>query len=141
MPTTKTITNIIIAITCLTPAAAGPLSISGPAKVTDGDTIIIDGTRIRIQGLDAEEMNMPNGPKATVEMRNIIGEQVITCRLDGTRSYNRMVGSCYLPDSTDIARELVHRGWALDCAHFSHGRYRADEPVGVRQKLSQAPYC
>jgi hypothetical protein len=51
------------------------------------------------------------------------------------------VATCYLPDGTDIARELVHRGWALDCAHYSHGRYRADEPSGVRQRLSQAPYC
>lgn len=74
-------------------------------------------------------------------MREIVGDQTIACKPDGTRRYNRVVATCYLPDGMDIARELVHRGWALDCAHYSHGRYRADEPVGVRQKLVQARYC
>ena len=98
MPTTNTITNsLAILIACLTPAVAGPLSISGPAKVTDDDTIIIDGIRIRVQGLVAEEVSMTNGPKATVEMRNIVGDHIITCKLDGHRSYNRMVAICYLP--------------------------------------------
>jgi endonuclease YncB( thermonuclease family) len=74
-------------------------------------------------------------------MVDIVGNQVVRCVPDGTRSYERTVAICFLPDGTDISRELVRRGWALDCAHYSHGRYRADEPAGVRAKLSQAPYC
>jgi endonuclease YncB( thermonuclease family) len=54
-------TTLLILLLAATPAVAGPLSISGPARVTDGDTIIINGTRIRIQGLDAEELAMTNG--------------------------------------------------------------------------------
>jgi micrococcal nuclease len=84
---------------------------------------------------------MPNGPKSREVMVDIIGNQIIRCVPDGTTSYNRIVASCFLPDGGDISRELVHRGWALDCAHYSHGRYRADEPVGIRTKLFQAPYC
>ena len=42
---------------------------------------------------------------------------------------------------TDIGTKLVRRGWALARAHFSHGRYRADEPAGIRTKLYQARYC
>ena len=99
--------------------AADPLSITGPA----------------------EELDMTNGPKSREVMVDIIGNQVITCVPDGTHSYNRIVASCFLPDGTDISHELVHRGWALDCFRYSHGRYRADEPAGVRQKLFQARYC
>ena len=73
-------------------------------------------------------------------MLDIVGNHIITCRPDGTHSYERIVATCFLPDGTDISRELVRRGLALDCAHFSHGRYRADEPAGVRQQLYQAPY-
>ncbi len=83
MPTTKTITNIIIAITCLTPAVAGPLSISGPAKVTDGDTVIIDGTRIRIQVSGRRGTEHAQRAKGHRGNAIIVGEQVITCRLDG----------------------------------------------------------
>ena len=62
---------------------AGPLSISGPARVTDGGTIIINGNSIRLQGLDAEELAMTNGPKAAAVMRNITADHVITTSTDG----------------------------------------------------------
>ena len=84
---------------------------------------------------------MTNGPKSRAVMVDIIGNQIIKCVPDGTHSYERVVASCYLPNGVDISRELVHRGWALDCGRYSHGRYRADEPAGIRAKLYQAPYC
>jgi endonuclease YncB( thermonuclease family) len=131
-----------IVLVCLaTAAAADPLIISGPARIIDGDTIVIRGIHVRLQGLDAEELSMTNGPKSRAVMVDIVGNQVVRCVPDGTRSYERTVAICFLPDGTDISRELVRRGWALDCAHYSHGRYRTDEPAGVRAKLSQAPYC
>jgi micrococcal nuclease len=119
----------------------GSHSVSGSARVIDGDTIVINGQHIRLSGLDAEELSMTNGPKAAAVMRDIIGTATITCHPDGSRSYNRIVASCFRPDGTDISRELIRRGWGLDCAHYSHGRYRADEPKGVREKLHQARYC
>ena len=124
----------------LQPAAAADL-IVGPAYTIDGDTIVINNIHIRLQGLDSEEMSMTNGPRSRTEMVDIIGDQIVRCVPDGTRSYERIVASCYLPDGVDIAQALIRRDWALDCAHFSHGRYRADEPAGVRQKLYQATYC
>lgn len=125
----------------LRPANAQGQIIAGPAWTIDGDTIVIGGIHIRLQGLDAEELSMAHGQESKAAMVDIVGDQIITCKPDGTRSYERVVASCFLPDGTDISRELVRRGLALDCAHYSHGRYRADEPVGVRQKLYQAKYC
>lgn len=135
----KVLGPFILAALMITSASAA--DITGPSRVIDGDTIVINGTHIRLQGLDAEEMSMVNGPKSRAVMIEIIGDQVVTCKPDGTRSYERIVASCFLPDGTDISRELVRRGWALDCARYSHGRYRADEPAGARQKLFQARYC
>ena len=63
-------------VAAATPAVAGPLSISGPARVTDGGTIIINGNSIRLQGLDAEELAMTNGPKAAAVMRNITADHM-----------------------------------------------------------------
>jgi micrococcal nuclease len=74
-------------------------------------------------------------------MRRIIGGQIVRCDLNGERSYERLVGVCFLPDGTDIGAEIIRHGLALDCAHYSHGRYRALEPDGVREIIRQAQYC
>jgi micrococcal nuclease len=123
------------------PLNPNPRTISGFPRVVDGDTIIINSIHIRLQGLDAEELSMAHGQQSKAAMLDIVGNRTITCRPDGTHSYERIVASCFLPDGTDISRELVRRGLALDCAHYSGGRYRADEPAGIRQKLFQARYC
>lgn len=81
------------------------------------------------------------GPEARAEMRRIIGDAIVRCELNGERSYERVVGVCYLPDGTDIGAEIIRRGLALDCARWSFGRYRSLEPAGVRDLIRQQPYC
>jgi hypothetical protein len=110
-------------------SAAATTSISGRARVVDVDTVVVAGTHIRLQGLDAEELAMTNGPKSRAVMQDIVSDHIITCKPDGTRSYNRVVATCLLPDGTDIGRELIRRGWGLDCQRYSHGRYRAERRI------------
>ena len=45
--------------------------------------------------------------------------------MNSEKTHRREVGVCFLPDGRDIGAELIKHGLALDCAHFSHGRYRA----------------
>jgi endonuclease YncB( thermonuclease family) len=59
-------------------------------------------------------------------------------RSNGERSYERLVGVCFLPNGTDIGAEIIRRGLALDCQRWSFGRYRALEPDGVREIT---PHC
>jgi micrococcal nuclease len=135
------------------PASAADLQkavISGPVRVIDGDTIVLTNTNthVRLNGVDAPEVVHPGydhddafGPESREEMRSIIGGAVVRCELNGERSYERVVGVCYLPDGTDIGAEIIRRGLALDCARWSFGRYRSLEPDGVRDVISQEPYC
>ena len=51
----KTLANILIAATAATMFAAAPAQAGGSTRVIDGDTIDIDGERIRIQGIDTPE--------------------------------------------------------------------------------------
>ncbi|SHE65110.1 Endonuclease YncB, thermonuclease family [Ruegeria intermedia] len=114
--------------------------LTGRAYVIDGDTIIVRGTKIRLAGIDAPELDMPWGQKAKWAMVEICKGQEITVKLNGETSYDRFVGIGYLPDGRDIGAELVKRGLALDLPFFSQGRYRHLEPAGARERLRNGAF-
>ena len=116
------------------------LIISGKAHIIDGDTIKIGKTKIRLAGIDAPEINMPWGQKSKWAMVEICKGQVITARLDGERSFDRLVATCFLPDGRDIGAEIVKNGLALDLPHFSGGKYRQFEPEGARKRLCNGKF-
>jgi endonuclease YncB( thermonuclease family) len=139
--TTGNVTAAIAAV--LSMAVAGAVlpaggDISGYPSVTDGDTIRIGSTRIRLQGVDAPESNVAAGQQSKIAMTRIVAGHLVTCRPDGTRSHDRVVAICHLEDGTDIGAEIIREGWALDCPHFSGGRYHQfEKPV----PFSPASYC
>ena len=114
-------------------------SISGQAIVHDGDTMRVAGYSVRLAGVDAEELSEPNGYAARDALRAIVRASTVRCEISG-KSYNRVVGTCYLGDM-DINAEIIRRGYALDCARYSGGKYRTIEPFDARRRLLQKPYC
>jgi len=114
--------------------------ISGKCHIIDGDTIIIRGTKVRLAGVDAPELNEPFGQKSKWAMVSICKGQVITARLNGETSHHRLVGTCFLPDGRDIGAELIQQGLAVDWGFFSGGKYRCLEPMGTRRKLRRPPF-
>lgn len=87
-------------------------------QVHDGDTFrCADGTRVRVAGVDANEMNGTChnvcAPMSAVKARDyaagLILHQRIACQPVGT-SYKRVVARCTLPD-----------GRSLSCALLAHG--------------------
>jgi micrococcal nuclease len=107
----------------------------GRAWVIDGDTIDIGGTRIRLSGIDAPEMDHPCGKNAKWTLVNLCKGQEVRAVFDGDLSHDRTVASCYLPDGRDLAAEMVKAGMAIDWRKFSGGKYRGLEPDGIRKKL------
>lgn len=112
--------------------------IKGRCYVIDGDTIVINGTKIRIAGIDAPELDHPWGMKSKFAVIGMCKSKIIIAKIQGEASYDRIVAKCYLPDGADIAAELVKQGLALDWAKFSGGEYRQFEPEGIRKKLWRA---
>lgn len=112
--------------------------IIGTAYVIDGDTIIINKTRIRLFGIDAPEMDHPYGAKSKWAMVALCKGQKVTAVPDGSLSHDRCVARCFLPDGRDLSAELVKQGLAIDWPKFSAGEYRRFEPDGVRRKLWRA---
>lgn len=108
--------------------------LKGKCHVIDGDTIVISGTKIRLAGIDAPELHHPWGKKAKFAMIELCKGKVVTAVIQEDVSYDRIVATCYLPDGTDLAAELVKQGLALDWPKFSGGAYRHLEPDGIRKK-------
>ena len=112
--------------------------LKGKCYVIDGDTVVISGTKIRIAGIDAPELDHPWGKKSKFTLMDLCKGKIVTAMIREEVSYDRIVAKCYLPDGTDIAAELVRRGLALDWPKFSDGEYRHLEPDGIRMKLWRA---
>lgn len=116
----------------------------GTAYARDGDTIVVAGVPIRLNGVDAPELSNRYGRDAKLFMQRAIRGREITCELNGERTYDRWVGVCFVmvdTDAVDLGAALIANGYALDCARYSGGRYRSLEPAGARQRLRQARYC
>lgn len=107
----------------------------GRAWVIDGDTIDIGGTRIRLSGIDAPEMDQPYGKSAKWALIQMCKGQELRAVFDGELSHDRTVATCYLPDGRDLSAEMVKAGMAIDWRKFSGGKYAGLELPGIRKKL------
>jgi micrococcal nuclease len=114
-------------------------TITGSATAYDGDTIYINHEPVRLAGIDAEELDEPHGIAAREHLKTLIGAFLATCHWDGY-SYKRKVGICF-NGWQELNAAMVRDGFALDCAHYSNGRYRSLEPAGIRLRLTQKGYC
>jgi len=114
----------------------------GVPTVHDGDTLMIQGQAVRLFGIDAEELDEPNGPRARDALRALVrGTNHVRCELTGDKTYNRVVGICYTAAGEDLGEAMVRGGFALDCARYSDHLYRPFEPMAIRRTLKQKPYC
>ncbi|NOE33485.1 MULTISPECIES: thermonuclease family protein [unclassified Ruegeria] len=108
--------------------------------VRDADTIVVDGTPVRLNGVDAPELGTRSGQNAKRWMINYLRGKSISCQLNGERTHDRWVGVCYA-DGQDIGAAVIAAGHALDCRRYSGGRYRHLETSAAKSRLKRAGYC
>ncbi len=105
-----------------TPPAAEPPVFSGPAEVVDGDTLKIDGQRIRLFGIDAPEMSeWPWGPRARSALEDLTDGRTVTCLQRDTDRYDRPVATCATAETPDLAETLIADGHAIAYRRFTAG--------------------
>ena len=110
-----------------TRAGAGKV-IAGHATVVDGDGIEIGGTKIRLFGIDAPEIdqycNRADGTRwrcgqyATVELDRAVLGREIACTVRDTDRYGRPVAVCRSGD-VDLAEVQVKNGFAVAYRTFT----------------------
>ncbi len=108
--------NSCLAAICITGAVA-----------IDGDTIRLDSPgknlRFRLWGIDAPEVQAPDGLRASRALAQLIAGQTLICALMDVDPYGRPVVRCGTAIVPDIACELVRLGHARDWPKFSGGAY------------------
>jgi endonuclease YncB( thermonuclease family) len=118
--------------------------IEGYATAHDGDDLIIEGTRVRLHGIDAFERSQtctrddgtkwPCGEEAKRVLGELISGKGVRCvRAQWRRSNGRPVMRCHA-DAMDLNAEMVRRGLALDCPRFSKGRHKAIEDEAKKNR-------
>jgi endonuclease YncB( thermonuclease family) len=102
--------------------ALGP-PITGHAVVTDGDSLRIENTPIRLAGIDAPELGQsctgpsnvewPCGIEARQQLARRIGDEPVSCREIKIDPYHRIVAQCTAANGDDLSAEMVRSGYAL----------------------------
>ncbi|MBI3435571.1 MAG: thermonuclease family protein [Proteobacteria bacterium] len=128
------------------PGQRGPgesARIVGVAHVTDGDSLVIDGTRIRIWGIDAPEYDQicgdtsgrdyRCGQAATRALLGRLRGASVTCHARERDRYDRIVAQCML-GKEDIGRWMVGEGWAIAYPNAAQHAYAADQEVARRAR-------
>src|SRR5262245_34323399 len=111
--------------------------LTGTVWVSDGDSLEIAGARIRLEGIDAPELNQTCtdargqtwscGRTAAHELRALIAGRDLRCEPNGTDRYRRVLAVCFLPDGTDVNGWMVRNGWAVAYGYASAYRSAQDE--------------
>lgn len=109
-------------------------TLSGFARVIDGDTIELKGERIRFNGIDAPEMRQTCmrgqvaeacGRQSGAFLEGLIGGHMVACTVTGTDQYDRLLARCSQGD-TDLNRAMVWAGQAVAYWRYSW-RYVPEE--------------
>lgn len=108
-------------------------TVSGIAKVVDGDSLEIGAHRIRLWGIDAPEFKQTCvrgkerwgcGYAATDALRRHVEGALVSCVMVDTDSYGRWVARC-VARRQSLNEWMVREGWATDYARYSKGAYAA----------------
>jgi endonuclease YncB( thermonuclease family) len=111
-------------------------------KVVDGDTIHLDGEKIRFTGIDTPELKQtcikegvidPCGVTAKEILIKKIGDNKVECISEGKDQYKRTLAECFV-NSESLSSYLVRRGYAFAYRKYSK-KFIPDEDYAKLNKI------
>ena len=111
-------------------------------KITDGDTIKINGEKIRFSGIDTPELKQTClkegiknfcGKEAKQVLIDKIADNKVTCVREGKDRYKRTLAECFVNDES-LSSYLVKSGYAFAYRRYSK-KFIADEDFARANKI------
>ena len=115
---------------------------SQDVKITDGDTIKINGEKIRFSGIDTPELKQncikegesdPCGITAKQILIDKIGNNKVICISEGKDQYKRTLAECFVNDES-LSSYLVRSGYAFAYRRYSK-KFISDEDYARINKI------
>ena len=117
-------------------------SFAGNLKVVDGDTIVINGEKIRFSGIDTPELKqtclkddqkVDCGMTAKILLVKKIGNNTPECIREGKDAYKRTLAECFV-NGESLSVFLVRSGYAFAYRKYSD-KFIKDEEFAKKNKL------
>ena len=111
-------------------------------KVVDGDTIILNGEKIRFTGIDTPELKQTClkddqeigcGMTAKMLLVKKIGDNIPKCISEGKDAYKRTLAECFV-NGESLSKFLVQSGYAFAYRKYST-KFIKDEEFAKANKL------
>ena len=117
-------------------------SFAGNLKVVDGDTIVLNGEKIRFSGIDTPELKqtclkddqkVDCGMTAKILLVKKIGNNTPECIREGKDAYKRTLAECFV-NGESLSVFLVRSGYAFAYRKYSD-KFIKDEEFAKENKL------
>ena len=111
-------------------------------KITDGDTIKINGEKIRFSGIDTPELNQTCVKEGVKNSCGLTAKQIlidkiidnkVKCIKEGKDRYKRIIAECFV-NNESLSRYLVRSGYAFAYRKYSK-KFIIDEDYARVNKL------
>ena len=118
------------------------VSFAGNLKIVDGDTIILNGEKIRFSGIDTPELKQTClqgdqeilcGMSAKMLLVKKIGNNTLKCIKEGKDVYKRILAECFV-NGESLSKFLVRSGYAFAYRKYST-KFIEDENFAKANKL------
>ncbi len=115
---------------------------SSDLKIVDGDTIHLDGKKIRFSGIDAPELKQtcfkdgienPCGITAKQILIDKIANNTVKCTEEGKDQYKRILAECFV-NNESLSKYLVKSGYAFAYRKYSK-KFIKDEDYARIKKI------
>ena len=118
------------------------ISFADSLRIVDGDTIVLNGEKIRFSGIDTPELKQTciNGDEkvfcgkiAKMLLIKKIGNQTPKCIIEGKDAYKRTLAECFV-NGESLSVFLVRSGYAFAYRKYSD-KFIKDEEFAKKNKL------
>jgi len=114
-----------------------------PAKVIDGNTLEIDGRIVRLEGIDAPELNQKCyvdgqewdcGKDSKTVLEEMVKGRAVSCKDEGNDHHGEMRGTCSAGGQFHLNENMVLLGWAVAYRKYSED-YIDEEEQAKKEKM------